>query len=712
MAAQANNPAAAMMSIRITPAIVFIGIIVLIISNPMAAGAQAGTGLLYICNQGSGNISIIDPGTGVVVGGIERPSLPYGTALSPDGARLYVAGGYSNSVTVIDTASGNLIDTVKIDSGLDGGLDFSPCIAVSPDGKSLCAMDDYGYWIKVVNASTFNMTSVSTTRARSCGAAFGRDGQTLYVAGGNGIYAIGTGTGKVKGSISFLGYPVGVSVSPDGEHVYGAVISKSSYDRLYPSDCPTCTCCLYPGLLAQMVSGLANGKGTPGTDDADAIYEINARSLSVEAVIPLENAPRAYAAGPGDIVYVACNGPYSNYLYAIDAKAKNVTDKILLGPGLSRSYWSLPALMAASPDGSRVYLAESMDNRLLTVNMADHNVTELSLGARPTSISAGLSKAFVSLEWDNKVLVIDPGNNTIARTLNYWWDPKDIRLSPDGSRAYALSEAGNFITAIDTKDDRIIADIPVGKMPSALAMSPDGSEVCVSNFDDDTVTMIDVANNTVKGTIRVGLYPDSLAFSPDGAVLYVTCQEPALMAIEPRTGSVLRADIPKNDSLYAIDARTGNVSWTMDVRYSPAGIAVSPDGSRLYVTCRNETSYNIGSVRVIDAHNRSLVKSIEVGKEPEGIWSSPDGSRLYVTHLFLNKLTVIDTGTDAVTTTPGLEYSMMKYLAMSPDGSRLYLTTGGFVTTDIVAIDASNNTACGVIKAGFSPAGMAVKKAH
>jgi hypothetical protein len=42
-----------MMSIRITPAIVFIGIIVLIISNPMAAGAQAGTGLLYICNKGS-----------------------------------------------------------------------------------------------------------------------------------------------------------------------------------------------------------------------------------------------------------------------------------------------------------------------------------------------------------------------------------------------------------------------------------------------------------------------------------------------------------------------------------------------------------------------------------------------------------------------------------------------------------------------------------
>lgn len=700
------------MSFKTISALFFVCLSVLFMAAPTFCQAAADDYLLYVCNEGSGNISIIDPDTNTTVGSIDRPSIPAGMAMSPDGARLYVTGKYSNSVSIIDTASDSLTNTMGIDSGLDRGLDFSPYISVSPDGKSLCAMDDFGYWIKVLNASTFNMTSVSATRARSYGAAFSRDGRTLYLAGGNSIYAIDADTGKVSGSISFLGYPIGVSVSRDGEHIYSAVISKSSFDRLYPSDCPTCTCCLYPGLLAQMVSGLAQGRGTPGTNDINAIYEINARSLSVEATIPLENAPRAYTAGPGDIVYAACNGPYSNYLYAINVTEKSVTDRILVAQPLSRSFWSMPGLIAASPDGSYVYIAEGMDKTLLIVDMRDHNVSEIELGANPASIAAGLSKAYVSA---GQVLVIDPVNRSIARSLNYWWDPQNIVFSPDRTMAYvttrwyAAGEGVNMVTVIDTQEGRILSDIDLNCSPGALAISPDGSKLSVVDPDKDIVSMINPVNGTVGRTIRVGHYPDGLAFSPDGATLYVVCQEPALMAIEPSTGSVINVGTPANDSLYAIDAATGDIYWTMDVRYFPAGIAVSPDGGRLYVACKNETSDRTGSIRVIDAHDRTVVRSIQVHGDPVGIRISPDGSRLYVIYNLNNKLTVIDTGTGAAIADIGLEYSMMKYMEMSPDGSWLYLSTGGFTETDIEVIDTRNNTVAGMIKAGFSPAGMAIK---
>ena len=80
----------------------------------------------------------------------------------------------------------------------------------------------------------------------------------------------------------------------------------------------------------------------------------------------------------------------------------------------------------------------------------------------------------------------------------------------------------------------------------------------------------------------------------------------------------------------------------------PIEAAVTPDGSRLYVT--NNGS---GSVSVFDTQTNAAVgEPIPVGSWPRGLAVTPDGSRVYVANYGAGSVSVIDTSTNATVGTP------------------------------------------------------------
>jgi YVTN family beta-propeller protein len=58
----------------------------------------------------------IDTATNKVVARIEVGQRPWNMALTPDGAKLYVANGRSNSVSVIDTATNTRVKDIAVGS--------------------------------------------------------------------------------------------------------------------------------------------------------------------------------------------------------------------------------------------------------------------------------------------------------------------------------------------------------------------------------------------------------------------------------------------------------------------------------------------------------------------------------------------------------------------------------------------------------------------
>src|SRR5262249_10348142 len=84
---------------------------------------------------------------------------------------------------------------------------------------------------------------------------------------------------------------------------------------------------------------------------------------------------------------------------------------------------------------------------------------------------------------------------------------------------------------------------------------------------------------------------------------------------------------------------------TIDVGLAPFGVAVTPDGSTVYVTNLNNT------VSVIATATNAVSATISVGHGPVGVAFTPDGGKAYVANEFDNTVSVIAPASNTVVAT-------------------------------------------------------------
>ncbi|MFD4553555.1 caspase family protein [Streptomyces sp. NPDC058469] len=146
------------------------------------------------------------------------------------------------------------------------------------------------------------------------------------------------------------------------------------------------------------------------------------------------------------------------------------------------------------------------------------------------------------------------------------------------------------------------------------------------------------------------------------------------------------------------------------VGYSSAGVAVSPDGRRAYVTNSSTASGSgLGSVSVIDtATNRTVGRPIVVGYSPAGVAVSWDGRRVYVANDGSGSVSVIDTATNRTIGNPIPVGDTLSAVAVSRDG-RVYVTNDGSESVSVIDT-ATNRTIGNPIPVGKKPRGVAVSR--
>ncbi|MEU9216489.1 hypothetical protein AB0D47_08085 [Streptomyces sp. NPDC048376] len=165
------------------------------------------------------------------------------------------------------------------------------------------------------------------------------------------------------------------------------------------------------------------------------------------------------------------------------------------------------------------------------------------------------------------------------------------------------------------------------------ARTPQGS-LLVTDFGADTVTFVDPAGRGAAadlGSVRVGTAPYGIALGEDGTAWVATAE--GVAAVDTRTR--------ERTALIPYRTDTGPVT-TGEYRGGGMGIALSPDGSRVYVGVN--VPGGEGTLEVVDTGRRRVTEVVPVGRRPFDVDVSRDGRQVYATNHDSFDVSVVDTG--------------------------------------------------------------------
>jgi YVTN family beta-propeller protein len=146
--------------------------------------------------SGTGNIASL---TAINNGSI--PVTAHITVTPISSGFAYIANGTSNSVSVINTTTNQVVATIPM-----GTFTFPAYVSVSPDGSRIYVTDINSNSISVIDAATNTVLSTTGGDAGST-LVVSPDGSRVYMVAGPGIYEINTATNAVLAYITVSGSP-------------------------------------------------------------------------------------------------------------------------------------------------------------------------------------------------------------------------------------------------------------------------------------------------------------------------------------------------------------------------------------------------------------------------------------------------------------------------------------------------------------------------
>jgi len=357
---------------------------------------------------------------------------------------------------------------------------------------------------------------------------------------------------------------------------------------------------------------------------------------------------RAVGQGPDAFLEKAVVGPQGDGTYVVS------TTQVVEPAGEMVEFPGRPTDIALSPDGT---LLAAKTTGLSSLSPGIGDVVFIDMASRR----------------ERQRLPLPEGENTFC----------GIAWSADGRLLWTTDSEG-FLRAAERQDDGTLAWTeaiklpgPGGKAnsaPGGFALDESRGVIHVALSRNNALGVVNPATKRVESEIAVGIAPYTVLLH--GGKAYVSNWG----GRRPRKGDVTG---PTSGSQAVVDPETGVAST--------------------------------GTVSVVDLGARKAVTEISVGLHPSEMALSPDGSRLYVANANSDTVSVIDTSADAVVHTfsakpmDALPFgSAPNALAVSPDGKTLYVANGG--NNLLAVLDAATGEMRGLVPTGWYPGSVVLAR--
>ena len=177
----------------------------------------------------------------------------------------------------------------------------------------------------------------------------------------------------------------------------------------------------------------------------------------------------------------------------------------------------IPAGLAISPDGLRLYVALNLSNRVAEIEIAAGRVLRWwEVGVAPYDVALVRDRLYVS-NWGGR----RPGPGDPAGPAG-----RGMMVRMDAETTAAREGS---VSIVDLVSARVTTELVTGRHASALAVHPSGKYVVCACAADDFLAVIDTGTQEIVEKIwpkrtpadLFGASPNALAFSADGRMLYV-----------------------------------------------------------------------------------------------------------------------------------------------------------------------------------------------
>jgi YVTN family beta-propeller protein len=341
--------------------------------------------------------------------------------------------------------------------------------------------------------------------------------------------------------------------------------------------------------------------------------QVTALALSLAALIPL-------ASGLAGCASLLHRGPTASHLFVVNALNQSVT---VLEPR-----------------------SGSVVKTILLQSLSPHDITYLPKRGKVYVVNTGFQQLSVLDPVEQKLLKnvltlpikkqdhvpLSEGQSCMGCHTNpVGAIPVNLTVSPDERFLYVANMHAQAISVIDTASDELVDTIPTEEQ--ALGLGLVGGELWISNRHKGSISVIDLATKRTVATLPVGTMPGFVLTRPAHQEVYVCMTGEAKVLVFDAKARMLKREIlttlgtralafneakgvgyaanyyTDSVTMFALDS--GTELKTATFKLNPDDVALSADGSELYVTCTGT-----GELVVLDPSTLAERRRFKAGPYP------------------------------------------------------------------------------------------------
>ena len=296
-----------------------------------------------------------------------------------------------------------------------------------------------------------------------------------------------------------------------------------------------------------------------------------------------------------------------------------------------------PRCLALAPDG-RIWVANKRSSTLSIVggeSLEIESTVVLPRGSQPHGLAfdpAG-GDAFVVCEGSGELVRLAAGSGAVLGSIGVGANPRHLSINSDGSKLYV----SRFVTPPVNGESGTDPQPDAGDGGEVVVVSTAGGLQIEGTILLETSTRPD-GLDSARG---VPNYLGPAAISPDGSNAWVASKQDNIQRGVGRDGNGLTHDNTLRGITSRIELSDGSADEAERIDHDNAGIGSTTlfDRTGNLVFAALEGSRHVA---VIDVFNGAEIIRFKTGRAPQGLAISPDGRRLYVHNFMGRSVTVHD----------------------------------------------------------------------